>query len=269
MEIAWAGLTRLVGSNPTLSAVQAGYSPGCMQDASGPYSSSETARSPRRLGHRRRAGAVAAQALVAADDVAPLHQPHARGRVDLGDRRADQVAAVGLAAGAHLDLGGDLVRVAGRVLAARAGPPAWRRPRAAPRATRPTPAALASIRRPATWPSAEKQWAGGVALEAVDEPPLLAAADGEQACAGCRRSSIRPSSGTITAAIAGQVGQRPDPGQVEQRAARCRPPSSDARRRAPGAACARASSPPPSVPCFGVTLKAVWPGRTMQRSARV
>lgn len=50
-----------------------------------------------------------------ADDVAPLHQPHPRCRVDALDRRADQVAAVGLAAGADLDLGGNLMRLAGGV----------------------------------------------------------------------------------------------------------------------------------------------------------
>ena len=102
---------------------------------------------------------MAAQALVAADDVAPLHQPHPRGGVDLLDRRADQVAPFGLAAGADLDLGGDLVALAGGVLELEqdGGPVADRPP--ARRATRPTPAALASISRPPMWPPAAKQWA--------------------------------------------------------------------------------------------------------------
>ncbi len=125
--------------------------------------------------------------------------------------------------------------------------------------TRPTPAALASIRRPLTWPSSEKHWAGGVALEAVDEAALLAACRRRRGCAGCGAArSGRAAARSPRRCRAGRAAARPRRGRAG--AARCR-----RRPRRAQTSTRRSlrtdSSPPPPVPCFGVTLKAVWPGR--------
>ena len=210
---------------------------------------------------------VAAQALVAADDVAPLHQAHPRVGVDLDDRRADQVAAVDLAAGADLDLGGDLVRVA--AASSSSSRTAGRSPTSSGASgTRPTPAALASTSRAGDVAVGGEAVGRGVALEAVDEPALAAAADRERGCAAARRSSIRPSSGTITAAIPGRSGSGPTPARSSRRSSGAAGEQDGAEedqvQLAHGVAGRRRRAP-----CFGVTLKAVWPGRTTQRSARV
>ncbi|MEX0972999.1 MAG: hypothetical protein WDZ46_07045 [Solirubrobacterales bacterium] len=157
---------------------------------------------------------MAAQVLVVADDVAPLHQPHARGRVHLLDRGPDQVAPVGLAAGADLDLGGDLVRVAGRILQLEQDGRAlaYRQRRVEHEAD----AGGAGVDElSADVPVGREAVGRRRALEAVDLAPLAAAADGAQGAqhaAQLDQAEQRHDHGGDP----GQVGQRTDPGEVEQ-----------------------------------------------------
>ena len=187
-------------------------------------------------GTRRREGAVAAQALVAADDVAPLHQPQPRIGVDRDDRGADQEAVVDLAAAAHLDLGADLVHGPGRVgqlqqqrravadRQRRCRRPArrrrrWRRPAAPARGRRRRSSALR--RRPR---SGRRAGAGAAARPRGSSSAAAAARTGPAAARSRRRSPACP------------AAARPRPGRAAASpsrwpAGRC--------RRGPGAACGR------------------------------
>ena len=185
------------------------------------------------------AGPVAAQALVAADDVAPLHQPQPRLGVDLerSSRRPGSCPSASRQVRTST-LAATSCALAGGVGQLPAGPPGWL-PTSSGRlgdqaepggAGVDQPGRRCGRRRRSSAPRRRPRSGRRAGAGAGGRPRSVVASS--------RRSSIEAEQRDDHGGDPRQVGQRPDPGQVEQpqqragrRAGRC--------RRGPGAACAR------------------------------